>query len=256
MGSAALELQVAKEKVSMLKPLTLSLGLALALGMTSVSNAGGHRGAAPSPQDPVLASGQSAPATPCEQSAGGCDDILGGAKKHCSLFDLFKRKPKCYTYEWVLKKKRVRHGLFGLGDCSGTGGCGGEGLGSCDSCGGAIYPSSQDPMASPQGGAAPYAAPQYLGTSQTYGAGQTTAAGQITTAAPLAPAAVAAPAAAPTDPSLTPPPAPREEAAPAAPAVPEVPSVPGAPSIPDVPAAPAPPTADAGGLLYLSPAGN
>jgi hypothetical protein len=247
MGSAALDFQVAKEKVSMLKPLTLSLGLMLALGMTGVSKAGGH--AKPSPQDPILASGQSAAVTPCEQSAGGgCDDILGGAKKHCSLFDLFKRKPKCYTYEWVLKKKRVRHGLFGLG-----GGCGegcGEGAGACDSCGGAIYPSSQDPaVASPQG--APYAAPQYLGTSQTYGAGQAApvahayGAGQITPAAPMA---VEAPA----DPSLTPPPAPRD----AVPTIPSVPAVPSVPGVPEVPAVPAAPTADAGGLLYLSPAGN
>lgn len=222
----------------MLKPLTLSLGLAVALGTCNLGVAGLHD--KPSPQG-VMPSEQVIPS----EQGGGCD--LGGpVKKHRSLFDLFKHKPKCYTYEWVLKKKRVRHGLLG-GDC---GGCGGEGIG-CDSCGETIFPSGQGP--SPQGGewAAPqagdYGAPQYLNTSQTLGAGQAAPAGQIVPETQLtpAPAAVAAPA----DPATVPPPAPRD----AAPAAPEAPAPPAAP---EAPAPPPAPTADAGGLLYLSPAGN
>ena len=55
-----------------------------------------------------------------------------GNKMHCGFNSLcckLKPKPKCYTYEWCLKKKRV----WGChGDC---------GQPSCDTCG--IYPSGQ-----------------------------------------------------------------------------------------------------------------
>jgi hypothetical protein len=81
----------------------------------------------------------------------------------CSgLKSLCTPKPKCYTYTWVLKKKRV-WGCHGGGNA-----CGAP---SCETCG--VYPSGQGYAApSAQGYAAPsgqgYAAP-------TYGAGQTTA---------------------------------------------------------------------------------
>jgi hypothetical protein len=146
----------------MLKPLTLSLGLALALGAASVSKAGGHHGAAgcdtcglASPQG----SPQSVVASP--QSCETC----APAKKHC--FSGFKM-PKMHfpkhttTYEWVLKKKHVWSKGCGGGGCGNTG---------CGDCGGApaVYPTSQvspAPQAAPQ-----YAAPQYAAPSA---AGQTT----------------------------------------------------------------------------------
>ena len=133
----------------MLKPLTLSITLALALGASTVSFAGmfGH-GEAPcttcglaSPQGPVVASAQSVVAT------GGCETAAPCAKKKCDL-GLGKlmaklHQPKVYTYEWVLKKKKVKH----------TSSCGG-----CDTCAPAasVYPSAQ--YASPQGGSV---APSY-----------------------------------------------------------------------------------------------
>src|SRR4051812_44825162 len=121
----------------MLKPLTLSLSLAVALGACSVSMAGlfgggggsgcGTCGLA-SPQS-VMPSSQCAPSPQCNTGCGGGMPSLCGGKKLFSCFN----KPKCYSYEWVLKKKRV----WGChkNTCS-TG---------CDTgCGGSpIYPSSQ-----------------------------------------------------------------------------------------------------------------
>ena len=87
----------------MLKPLTLSLSLAVALGLCSVSKAGGYDqncttcGLA-SPQGGPYASGQ------------GCESPCA-PKKHCFNFHMPKihcNFPKlCHTvnYEWVLKKK-------------------------------------------------------------------------------------------------------------------------------------------------------
>jgi hypothetical protein len=87
----------------MLKPLTLSLSLAVALGLCSVSKAGGYDqncttcGLA-SPQGGPYASGQGC-ASPC------------APKKHCFCFQMPKihcNLPKlCHSvkYEWVLKKK-------------------------------------------------------------------------------------------------------------------------------------------------------
>jgi hypothetical protein len=139
----------------MLKPLTLSVSLAVALGMSSVSMAGLHNkgcstcGLA-SPQGPI-ASSQCA--VPSAQSA--CGDICGNpCAKKCCLSSWFKPKPKTYCYEWVLKKKHCG-GLFGHHG------------GGCDVCGGAVYPSGQ------------YASPQAYGSGQVYGAGQTMPAGQV-----------------------------------------------------------------------------
>lgn len=142
----------------MLKPLTLSLGLAVALGICSVGMAGhGHD---------VLPSGQgvypTAQALPSEQ---GCYEPCGPVAKHCGLLDGLKgmlHRPKCYTYEWVLKKKRVRHGLFsGLGH---GGGCGDVGCGTCET----VYPSEQGVYAAPQG---VYGSGQAFG-GDIYGSGQ------------------------------------------------------------------------------------
>lgn len=184
----------------MLKPLTMSLGLGLALGMTSLGVAGhkafpSAQGVAPSPQG-VVASAQDV----------GCGDVCGPvAKKHCSLFDKFKPKPKCYEYEWVLKKKKVHGGLFG--------GChkGGDVGGGCEVLPSAQYPSAQGgPWAAPQGGyvGGEYGSGQILGTGQaTYGAGQLAPAGQMTAPA-IAPGG-GAPATG-GDPAAEPPPLPRE----------------------------------------------
>src|SRR5271165_2895589 len=122
----------------MLKPLTLSLSLAVALGLSSVSMAGIGDGCSTcglaSPQGGPIASAQA----PC---GGGCGGGCGTgfhlpklnlgshfSGLHCRLKQLCNPP---VTYEWVLKKKR----LWGHG-----GGCGGGG---CDTCGGAVYPTGQ-----------------------------------------------------------------------------------------------------------------
>lgn len=154
----------------MLKPLTLSLSLAVALGICSVGMAG-HGHAIPSGQG-VYPTEQ---VIPSEQ---GCYEPCGPVAKHCGLLDGLKgmlHRPKCYTYEWVLKKKRVRHSLFsGFGHGHG-GGCGDVGCGSCET----VYPSGQGVYAAPQGGdiyGSGQAAPVYGATQMTapisYGAGQ------------------------------------------------------------------------------------
>lgn len=213
----------------MLKPLTMSLGLGFALGMTSLGVAGGHKampsaqGVAPSAQGPI-ASAQDI----------GCGDVCGPvAKKHCSLLDFLKPKPKCYEYEWVLKKKRVRHGLFG-GHKGLGGGCGGGDLYGGAGCGetypSAQYPSAQGgPWGSAQGGpVADYGSGQIGGSSQILTpAGQIAPAGQLVPTDAPADAPVAAPAA---DPAAEPPPLPRDDENKAA--------------------------SNNGGLLLLSPAGN
>lgn len=145
----------------MLKPLTLSLSLAIALGACSVSMAGGlfhgNSGcttcgiASPqgvvSPQAPLVSA-------QCDTCAPTC-----APKKKCNLFSGMHLnlgslcKPKCYTYTWVLKKKRVW-------------GCGGNGCGNtgCNTCASPVYATGQS---SPQA----YAAPQAYGAAQTvYGA--------------------------------------------------------------------------------------
>lgn len=174
----------------MLKPLTLSLSLAVALGAASMSLAGHHGKSMPSAQCETP-SAQCAPSAQCETPCA--------PKKHCALFDLFKPKPKCYSYEWVLKKKRCGGGLFGKhhkgGDC---------GEMACDSCGDA-YPSAQWPSA--QGGV--------WGSGQAYvgghGSGQMAPAGQIAPAPAMAP---------PAPPAAEPPPAPDAAPPPPPPAAP------------------------------------
>lgn len=176
----------------MSKIFSLSLGLALALGLASTTLAGGHGNGMPTPQA-IVASPQGVLASPQGYvETAGC----GPVKKKCSLFDKFKPKPKCYTYEYVLKKKKVHGSLFGH---KGNG---------CDSCGGAVattgcstcgvYPSAQYP------------------TEQSYGSGQlaptsqyapaVAPAGQMTPAGQLAPTSMSDEAPkAPEVPAATPP---------------------------------------------------
>ena len=165
----------------MLKPLTLTFSLAIALVLAGVSQANDLcQGAAPSEQSAVAPAPQSAAPSPqCAPKTCGfsmpslglheklqglgcgihdfghkCGEGLCGAGHNlsCGFGDLCKKlkpKPPCYTYEWVLKKKRVH------------GGCGQPG---CETCGGAapVYPTSQVAPA-PQG---PAPAPQAFGASQ------------------------------------------------------------------------------------------
>ena len=218
----------------MLKSLTFGLSLVLALGLTGVSKAGGFFGKEAGCTTCGLASPQGdpgvSPQSPAPSPQGGsclptikkCDIFAGlGHKLSClhsdlegfkhSLCEKLKPKPKVYTYEWVLKKKRVwgHHGL-----CSSP---------SCDTCG--TLPSSQS-YPSAQGGASPQAGgcPQAGYSSPvptSYGSGQIVASPiSSIPAAPLAadepPPAPAVPAATPATPAATNP-------APEPPAAPEVP---------------------------------
>ena len=229
----------------MLKPLTFSLSLALALGMCGASNAGGlfHHETMASPQGPVVSPQAMVAASPqgdCGPSCAGecgakkCNLLANlhgmGNKLNCGLHDKMsglscgfkdlcgklKPKPAVYTYEWVLKKKRVWHH---------KGACGSP---TCETCG--VYPSGQG-VPSPQGA---MAAPQAFGT---YGSGQVyggmTGSGQIASAAPVPMTA-------------------GDEAPPA----PAVDSAPPAPSVPTVPPAPPAPRASTSGLLFSTPSGN
>ena len=105
----------------MLKPLTLSLSLVVALGASSVSMAGlfdkHHSGVMASPQGVIASPQEIMPSAQCD--TGGCepaDAAMPAPKKKCNLFG-FLHRPKSYSYTWVLKKKRIR-GHKG-GDCGG-----------------------------------------------------------------------------------------------------------------------------------------
>jgi hypothetical protein len=188
----------------MSKPLTLSVCLAIALASTSgIAKAGGHGGLLPSPQavaapqyvapsaQGILPSGQGYAGEYCAPEAKHCGFKL--PKLHMPKIclpkiELPKCPPKCYEYEWVLKKKRCGGGLLGmLGN-----GCG-HGADECGvTYGGDIYPSGQ--YASPQVAAAPQAYPTAQYTGDVYGAGQAYGAGQMYSAEPapgeMAPAPV------------------------------------------------------------------
>ena len=90
----------------MLKPLTFSLSLALALGFCSVSMAGGHDDNCTTCG---LASAQGGPYA-TGQGVAGCDPAVR-PKKHCFSFHLpkihcnFPKLVHTCSYEWVLKKK-------------------------------------------------------------------------------------------------------------------------------------------------------
>jgi hypothetical protein len=145
----------------MSKSLTLSMSLALALGFTGVSFAG-HGDCATC----GIASPQGVVASP--QGYETCDTCAPAKKHHfkLSIPSCLKPKPKMYTYEWVLKKKRV-HGHAATA--------------SCDTCGTAVTPSAQ--YGSPQG---TYAAPQ-ASYAPAYGAPQTALLPTSEMKAPMAP---------------------------------------------------------------------
>lgn len=184
----------------MFKPLTLGVGLALALGLNGISLAGGHGHGMPTPQEVVAPSAQE----PCLPS-GQCETTTCAPKHHGpGLCQRIKNKlcaPKCYTYTWVLKKKRCC--LFGHHGSSCP-----NNMGTCET----IYPSGQ--YASPQGEAWPtgqaWGTGQSYGSGQSYGTGQAAAAGQMapmtatpTTAGEEAPPAPAAGANVPAPPAPT-----------------------------------------------------
>jgi len=142
----------------MLKPFTLSLSLAVALGLCSMSKAGLHDNNCTTCG---LASPQGVVASPQGTYAGGCGAPACGGKKHhlnlnfSGLKNMFTHE---VSYEWVLKKKHSWHRNKG-----------------CSTCGGSAAPV----YATGQGGAAPsgqYTAPsgQYA-APQVYGAGQRSA---------------------------------------------------------------------------------
>ena len=196
----------------MFKSLTFGLSFAFALAFGGVSQAGLLHGSDAGCTTCGLASPQGVvapmPSPQVADCGGGCGlnlhDKLGGmftgfghkcgdlftgmGHNFTGLCAKLKPKPKVYTYEWVLKKKRVHHSI----------GCGPA----CET----VYPSSQV-MPAPQGGVAP--APQAYGSGQaaTYGSGQADAygsgqavnygSGQLAPAEPVgdeAPPAPAAPA--------------------------------------------------------------
>jgi hypothetical protein len=137
----------------MLKPFTLSLSLAVALGLCSVSKAGGHDSncttcGLASPQGVV-------PSAQGTYGGGGCGAQPCGKQRHFGNW----LKNLCHhevCYEWVLKKKHVWHLGGGCNTCGGGGG-------------GPVY-------ATGQGGAAPSG--QYAGPSGQYAAPQVYGAGQ------------------------------------------------------------------------------
>jgi hypothetical protein len=191
----------------MLKTLTLSLSFALALGLCSVSKAGGlfHKDGCTtcgiaSPQGPVVSPQAPCPtpqtcAAPvvCERKKCHLLEGLQGAgnKMNCCLNDFcakMKPKPKCYTYEWVLKKKRV----WG---CHG-GGCGTPG---CETCVASpqAAPSAQAGYGSPQASYAPsYGSGQFASSAGTLSPAPITSGDEAPPAPEVAPTP-AAPAPAP-----------------------------------------------------------
>lgn len=218
----------------MLKPLTFSLSLAVALGTCSLGLAG-HFGGYASGQYPT-AQGQMPSAQAVYPSAQDyCDtgyEVPCEPTKRHRLCDLFKKREKCYTYEWVLKKKRCG-GLFGHkrgGDCGPVV----EDCVGCEVIPSAQYPSAQYPSAQVPSGQAVYSAPQSYAAPQ----GQTFGAPQYSTygAGDFAPA--------------------NGDAAPAAPNGESVPAAPEA--APPDSASPAgeEPQANNSSLLFLAPAGN
>jgi hypothetical protein len=151
----------------MLKPLTLSLSLAVALGFCSVSMAGGNDGCTTcglaSPQGGPIASAQCPTSTCCDigDTCGRRHHLFSGLGGHlnglhCRLKELCN-PPVCY--EWVLKKKRLwgHHG----GGCDE--GCGG---------GAPVYASGQVAPSGQGGWTAPSGQGGYTAPAPVYGAGQ------------------------------------------------------------------------------------
>jgi hypothetical protein len=173
----------------MLKPLTMSLSLAAALVAGSLAHAGGHGHGVPSaqilPTEQVVASPQGGYTECLPVAKKKCFDLSGlghGVKKvghgvkdfghgvKCAIpkIHLPKPQPKCYSYEWVLQKKRCGGGLLGKFNK-----CGHGADVPCETA--AVYPTAQA-APSPQG---TWAAPQAAAAPQAYGAGQTFGTGQV-----------------------------------------------------------------------------
>jgi hypothetical protein len=159
----------------MSKSLTLSMSLAFALGFTGVSFAGhGTAGC----DTCGIASPQGVVASP--QGTYETCDTCTTKKKHSFKFSMpacLKPKPKMYTYEWVLKKKKVH----------------GHAAAACDTCGTAVTPSAQ--YSSPQAWAAPqsHAAPQAVSLLPTSEMKPAMPAGDSVPPPPAVPAAPAPP---------------------------------------------------------------
>ncbi len=131
----------------MLKPFTLSLSLAVALSLCSVSKAGLHDNGCTTCG---LASPQGVVASP-QGSYASCGAPACGPKHHFNFGGLKNMFHHEVTYEWVLKKKHVWHRGGGCSTCT----------------------TAAPVYATGQGHAAPsgqYAAPQ--AAPQVYGAGQ------------------------------------------------------------------------------------
>src|SRR5947209_3387189 len=167
------------EMSPMLKTLTMSLSLAAALGLCSVSKAGGWFdkdtdvkpvgltgfGSAQSSPQCAKPSSQCLPSPQCNFKF--CNPLPGWKNNICGFCSKLKPKPACYTYEWTLKKKRVWFPPSGLpsSQCSPQSGC------------------------SPRGG---YSGRQYArssGAQAGTGGGRTPAATATDTEAPKAPEA-------------------------------------------------------------------
>jgi len=136
----------------MLKPLIFSLSLAAALGICSVSKAGGY----PSPQGVVASpQGCALPCDPCA-SCAPCAPKSCHFSFHCPKIHFTCPKITCNTcYEWVLHKKHsftFTHGSLSCEPACGPAPCGPA----------PVYPTGQVYAApSGQGVAAPiYGAPQ------------------------------------------------------------------------------------------------
>jgi hypothetical protein len=145
----------------MLKPLTFSLSLAVALGISSVSMAGGYdsncttcglaspQGVVASPQGCVMAD----PCVPCAPSHG-CHFSFHLPQFHCPQIHFTCPKIVHNTcYEWVLQKKHnfsFVHGSLSCGSPCGPAPCGPAPCGP-----GPVYPTGQGIAPSGQGGMAP-----------------------------------------------------------------------------------------------------
>ena len=201
----------------MLKFFSLSLGLAIALGTCGLSVAGGHGKSLPSGQCETPSA--CSPSFPPPRAIGeGCGESCGPVKKHCNFLSKFKPKPCTYTYEWVLKKKKVHTPWFGHQEQGWL-------RAACDSCG--TLPSEpRESMVAARATVLP----------RSWGSGQSLGTTQIPASYSAPQGGVMMPAPAP---GAEAPPAPAGEAAPAAPVVPPT----------------APPTASNGGPNFL-PAGN
>jgi len=173
------------ERSPMLKPLTLSLGLVVAFGISGVAMAHGNDGCATcglasaqaspqapyaSAQTPYLPTADCGPIESCDTCGGGkkCNLFghLGGRLDglHCRLKGMLHPP---VTYEWVLKKKR----LWGHKNQ-----CGG-----CNECAGpveTVYPSSQVAPSAQYPSSQAYPSGQYTAPSSqaapVYGASQQT----------------------------------------------------------------------------------